>query len=242
MHGTHRVPQQASWIHGLYRFPPLLFGVRSAICRVQLFFLQFYKNREDVDFLRSIYRSHRCLIQPTEAYTLLQVARMQSSLEGDMAEVGVYEGASAAIICHAKGRRHFFGFDTFEGLPADGEERQYGNATFFRKGMFSADREKAEQSLRPFQGVTLVEGRFPQSAVALGALNGRKFSLVHLDADLEQSTRDGLQFFWERMTEGGIIIVHDSNAQGVAKVLREFMERVRPRHCDLYATQTVIFK
>ena len=34
-----------------------------------------------------------------------------------MAEVGVYQGVSAKLICEAKGDKELHLFDTFEGLP-----------------------------------------------------------------------------------------------------------------------------
>ena len=34
-----------------------------------------------------------------------------------MAEVGVYQGVSAKLICEAKGDKELHVFDTFEGLP-----------------------------------------------------------------------------------------------------------------------------
>ena len=239
-----RIPRQkqAVWADLLYRCKPVLFWLRSLLCKVQLFFLEFYKHPDDAAFLTTVYRSRRCMIQPFEAYALLKLARMQSELEGDMAEIGVYEGASAHIICHAKGQRHFFGFDTFEGLPEDGEAHEYRHIAFYRKGMFVADFERARSVLHPFANVTLVKGVFPASALSLDALRGRMFSFVHIDADLYTSTKDGLAFFWERMVPGGMIIVHDSNAQGIVRALRGFIDTHHPKHFDLYASQTVFIK
>ena len=37
----------------------------------------------------------------------------------------------------------------------------------------------------------------------------RKFALVHIDVDLHAPTRDSLEFFYPRMSEGGVIIVDD---------------------------------
>ncbi len=42
-------------------------------------------------------------------------------IKGELAEVGVYKGGSAKLICEAKGNSILHLFDTFEGLPNVGE-------------------------------------------------------------------------------------------------------------------------
>lgn len=230
------------WLSLLYRCRPVFLLLRSAVYRGQLFFLRFYKDADDVAFLADAARRHGCWIQPFEAYTLLSIARMQSEREGAMAELGIYRGGSARIICRAKGSRPFFGFDTFAGLPADGEACDYGSTAFFKKGMFAAREEEARRALEEYAHVTLVKGVFPQSAQALPALRDVLFSLVHIDADLYASIREGLEYFWDRMVPGGMIVVHDTNAAGVGRALRDFRESRHPRTFELYASQTVFIK
>ena len=42
-------------------------------------------------------------------------------------------------------------------------------------------------------------------------LEGERFALVSLDADLEESTLAGLRFFLPRMSAGGYLLLHDWN-------------------------------
>jgi hypothetical protein len=44
--------------------------------------------------------------------------------------------------------------------------------------------------------------RFPEVA-------DRRFAFVHIDVDLEQPTRDSIEFFYPRMNKGGIILCDD---------------------------------
>jgi O-methyltransferase len=73
-----------------------------------------------------------------------------------------------------------------------------------------------------FPNVIFKRGFFPDTAEGL---ESQKFCFVYLDADLYQSTKDGLDFFYPRMVPGGIIMFDDygtSNWPGVEKAVREF--------------------
>ncbi len=40
-------------------------------------------------------------------------------------------------------------------------------------------------------------------------LEERTFRFVHLDCDLYQPIKEGLEIFWPRLVEGGAVLVHD---------------------------------
>lgn len=203
----------------IYRVPLVMPAILFFLHRVQYALLSFYKDPADVRLVRQAARERRMLLHPQEAFTLLALARMQSALEGDMAEVGVYQGASAKLICTAKGPRTFWGFDTFEGLQDVSDEDKHWGASYFKSGQFSAAQQDVSDYLAPFGNVRLVRGYFPESA---GEAAERRFSFVHLDVDTYASTLASLRFFWPRLVQGGIMITHDSHAQGVAKAIAEF--------------------
>ena len=57
-------------------------------------------------------------------------------------------------------------------------------------------------------------------------VSDRKFSFVHIDVDLYQPTRDTLDFFYERVSPGGVIVCDDYGSvlcPGARKALDEFM-------------------
>jgi len=60
--------------------------------------------------------------------------------------------------------------------------------------------------------VHLHAGVFPDTA---RGLEDERFSFVHLDLDLEPSTRDALEFFHPRLLPGGIIVADDYADPGV---------------------------
>ena len=78
--------------------------------------LSFYKERKVVDLIKNIKNDVNFAFFPYEAYMLYSIAKSQRELDGDMAEVGVYQGGSARLISEVKGDRKLFLFDTFIGL------------------------------------------------------------------------------------------------------------------------------
>ena len=81
-------------------------------------------------------------------------------------------------------------------------------------------------SLQDFVGksalVKLIPGYFPESTESINPDN--QYALVHLDADLYNPQISGLEYFYPRMTQGGVIIIHDCNNEftGSKKALDEF--------------------
>jgi len=157
------------------------------------------------------------LLEDIEAYHIFMAARRTQKVPGDIAEVGVYRGGSAKIICAAKGNRPLHLFDTFEGLPRVDEI----DAVWpFYEGKFAAPFEEVKKYLADEPNVFLYKGLFPETA---GPVRERRFSLVNLDVDTYESTKQCLQFFYLRMNPGGIIISHDYlTAPGVTKAVDEF--------------------
>lgn len=56
-----------------------------------------------------------------------------------------------------------------------------------------------------------------------------EFCFVNLNMDLYKPTLEGLKFFWTKMVNGGIILVHDyfsKGYEGVNKAVEEFLQEV----------------
>ncbi len=174
--------------------------------------------------LRKIRSETDLLLEDIEAYHIYMAVRQTRKVPGDIAEVGVYRGGSAKIICAAKGERQLHLFDTFEGLPKVDEV----DAVWpFYEGKFAASFEDVRKYLNNESNVFFYKGIFPDTS---GPVTDQTFSLVNLDVDTYESTKQCLRFFYSRMSPGGIIISHDYlTAPGVRKAFDEFfMDKVEP--------------
>lgn len=150
---------------------------------------------------------------------IIEAIEEVKNIPGDLAEVGVAEGGSAAVICEAKKEKTVHLFDTFEGLPELGEEDK-GSA--FIKGQYFAEYLRVKKFFKQYSNVYIYKGLFPKSGEAI---EDKKFSFVHLDVDLYKSTYDCLNFFWPRMNIGGILISHDYQTEpGVKKAFDDYFQ------------------
>jgi O-methyltransferase len=156
-------------------------------------------------------------------WMLGQLTRLVAGVPGDTAECGVFEGAGSWLICqsvaaHTAPRTHYV-FDSFEGLSAPSTE----DGTAWAKGNLSCGIDIVKRNLSPFERVELHKGWIPQAFEGVGAAT---FAFVHIDVDLYEPTRDSMQFFYERMSSGGIIICDDygfTTCPGATKAVDEFL-------------------
>ena len=155
------------------------------------------------------------LMSNIEAAQIYKTARALSCVPGDMAEVGVYRAASSRLIREAEPSKPLHLFDTFEGLPAPS-----GKDDAFYEGLYRSSLEDVQAYLKPYKNLHFYKGLFPETA---GPVFDRKFSFVHLDVDLYESTLSALAFFWPRLAPGGAILSHDySTSPGVYRAFQEF--------------------
>jgi hypothetical protein len=224
----------------LYKAPFVHRFLESLLYRFQLRLLHFYEDDATCMLIRSVYRERRILVQPFEALLVYRLAAMRSRSPGAMAELGVAGGGTAKLICSAAGDKHFFGFDTFTGLPTPQNKDRHWGVRFFREHQFAVDEESVRKYLAPFSNVLLLRGVFPESAKDV---QDETFGFVHLDADLYESTREGLRFFWPKMTSGGVILIHDAHVEGVQLAITEFIGQHSIHSCfKAVCSQFVILK
>ncbi len=170
---------------------------------------------DDYTLIHRVVAETDMLLLLDEAYQVLSCCRATGKALGDIAEVGVYKGGSARLMCEARGKRTLYLFDTFAGLP---------NTDFldarFAGGQYAASFEAVRNYLAAFPDVHIYKGLFPQTG---GPIQDKRFSFVHLDVDLYQPTRSSLEFFYPRLNSGGMFLIHDYLwADGVRKAVQEF--------------------
>ncbi|HEU0300642.1 MAG TPA: TylF/MycF/NovP-related O-methyltransferase [Longimicrobium sp.] len=163
------------------------------------------------------------LVQDAAALQIVACVRAVRALGGTMAEAGVFAGGTARLICAEKGDAPLRLFDVFETLQAPEPPAGSGRAAELRGhfGAVHAPRAGVERLLAPYPAVHLHAGIFPDTA---RGLEGERFSFVHIDLDLEPSTRDALEFFHPRLLPGGIIIGDDYHDPGVRRAFEAYFQ------------------
>mgnify|MGYP002626002324 CR=1 FL=1 len=148
----------------------------------------------------------------------------ERKISGEVAELGVYRGNFAAEINRIFPDKKIYLFDTFTGF----DEKDLQDAE--PKMNFSNTSVNLVKKSLPYPSqAVFVVGHFPESLSSCQILP-EIFSLVSLDADLYAPTLSGLEYFYPRLTVGGVILIHDYNGlqfPGIRKAVDEFCEKMR---------------
>lgn len=211
-------------------------------CRLKM--LKHHAVEEDRRFwdLYTAALNENAVVQPFEDYfNLYQLVLKTNKVPGAIAELGVYRGGSARLIASLKGDRELHLFDTFAGMP----EVNAVADPHHRTGDFAGSwLEEVKRYLGAYDRIFFYQGFFPDSAKEL-AKTPIRFSLVHLDVDIYESTRAGLEFFYPRTVKGGIIVSHDYRSlrcPGVKKAIDEFFADKPEPVIELWKTQCLVVK
>lgn len=142
--------------------------------------------------------------------------REVANLEGDAAEIGVYEGDSAVLIKSELPDCTLHLFDTFNGMPKSMiSEGDYHRECDFKTTSVEKVKKRLTGKYEIHAGV------FPDTAAGLKP----KLKFVHVDCDLYLSTKAALTWAWENLVPGGVIIDDDYGFLPNAKrAVTEFME------------------
>jgi hypothetical protein len=172
--------------------------------------------KEDLVLVRQTRALVPLLVQDAAALGIIACVRAAARLGGAMAEAGVFAGGTARLICAAKGAATLHLFDVFDAFQTDGDATaRSGRDTELRRRFGTVPPlAPVEYLLASFSAVRFHPGVFPESARGLEA---ERFSFVHVDLDLEPSTRDALAFFHPRLVPGGILLGDDYQDQGVRR-------------------------
>lgn len=170
--------------------------------------------RKSLEAVLSSYHRVASATTPLECCEIFQAIRAVEKIEGDIAEAGVFRGGTAQLMLSSSSK-HLHLFDTFEGLPHS--ENQY------EVGKFSGSVADVRKNLHEHTDrIEFHPGLFPASAVGFEHL---RFSFVHLDLDLYDSTLGALAWFWPRISVGGILLSHDFPlSAGVVRAFHEFFD------------------
>ncbi len=137
---------------------------------------------------------------------------LENDIPGDFVEVGVYRGYTAKLIHKYVPERKLYLFDTFSGFNKRGidtEKIKTGN-NISSMQFTDTSVDIVTNYIEPNNNVFFFPGYFPENMPA--NFERMKFALVHLDADLYDPIINSLRVFYENMSTGGIIIIHDYNA------------------------------
>jgi hypothetical protein len=185
--------------------------------------------------------------------TISKYTSLAADLDGDFAEVGVAKGATfhrLARIASEQGKAAH-AIDSFVGMAPPGEHDRKGKEPGAHlEGKFSVGgaegfAELMTQRGLPRESYQLWEGFIPQVFASIPA--DTRFSMVILDVDHYQPTRESLQWLWPRLVSGGYLLLDDCSFSTMdresTRAIKEFLSSANGFWItDYYNNQLVLRK
>jgi len=181
--------------------------------------------------------------------TFLECLKKVTHLVGDIAEIGAFECGN--VLCalnfmSANGfpEKNYYVFDSFEGF---GDLSSNDPTESSKKGdyVLETSLQRIQDSLQMFPQTRITKGFVPSTFPSVP--KDAKFSLVFYDADLYQPALDTFDFFWDKIVDGGFLIIHDYECEpggfkGVSKATEEFFAGKKVCLHSFYENTMVIIR
>jgi hypothetical protein len=156
-------------------------------------------------------------------------------LPGDVVELGVFKGGSflqfAAFreLLENENSRKIIGFDIFGEFPISKNE---GDRKFRDKWIKETEndyltRDEIQKSLdlKRINNTELVKGDIAETVPKyVDSHPFLKISLLHIDVDIYEPSVVGLEYLYEKVVRGGIIILDDYGVAGETNAVDEFFK------------------
>lgn len=194
---------------------------------------------------------------------------VENNIEGDIIECGVAMAGNfatmilGAISVEGGRNRKFWGFDSFEGIQLAGKKdtQQAGigdithntdvpyESLLVSSGITSHSKQQVINNLISWNlydgiNIELVEG-WVQNTLEPNLSRIQKISILRLDMDVYHPTKYTLDLLWDKISDGGVIIIDDWALDGVRVACYEFFEEkgINPEiHTIKNSTPTYFFK
>ena len=157
------------------------------------------------------------------------------NIPGHIVEVGVYKGGSMIAMMRANKNpaRQFYLFDTYEGMTAPCEHDTDLN------GYSASDLLVRDKGVRCISSLEEVKSNISKNTrtppenihyivgdITKTTTRVEPIAILRLDTDFYESTKFELDYFYDSVSRGGIIIIDDyGHWKGCKKAVDEFLER-----------------
>lgn len=189
-----------------------------------------------------------------ETEKILELANLALNFEGDFVELGCYRGDTSLLLKRlledseksgkiAKDSKKLWLYDSFAGLPEKTrEDSSVAGDEFKKEELFVSKREVVERFKKSNLKVPIIKKGFFEDLNPETDLP-EKITFAFLDGDLYSSIKTSFALVLPKLTEKGIILVHDYNnpkLPGSAKAVDEFLSKNRNFNLKLFETLAIL--
>lgn len=178
---------------------------------------------------------------PSRGYTMIGMKRLDNlrfcvedvlerNIPGDFLEAGAWRGGATIFMrsilkAHGVTDRKVWVADSFEGLPPSNPEKYPADEGWDLSGIeeLAVDIDTVKKNFDRYglldDQVVFLKGwfkdTFPDAPI-------ESLAILRVDADLYESTMDALKYLYDKVSEGGYIIIDDYGLLPCAKAVQDF--------------------
>lgn len=184
-------------------------------------------------------------VSELETEKILEIARECLMVDGDFVELGCYRGDTSLLLAELlveksveKPVKKLWMYDSFEGLPEkSGEDFSEIGKDFQRGELAVTKREVKVRFLRAGLPVPIIKKAWFNELIEVDL--PERIAFAFLDGDLYESIRDSLRLIEDKMSKGGVIMVHDYDNLALPGVARAVDEWLRDRNIKMQKYQSL---
>lgn len=174
-------------------------------------------------------------------YTACWAAQLAKDLDGDFVEVGVNTGIFSAAICsyidfNRYADKRFYLLDTFAGFPTDLlSPEELAAKVAENAGDYFESYDLVRNTFAEYPNVVLIAGRVPDT---LPLVPSEKIAYLCIDLNAAVPERAALEYFWDKVVPGGVILLDDYAYKGHDVQRRSFDEFALSRNVRILSLPT----
>ncbi|MDO5452065.1 MAG: TylF/MycF/NovP-related O-methyltransferase [Candidatus Saccharibacteria bacterium] len=182
-------------------------------------------------------------ISAKERTILTELFGEHLEIEGDVVEFGCYRGDTSLlfqeILRTEAPKKRLWLYDSFEGLPEKTTEDVSVAGDKFRKGELAATKKGVIDKFRHagLRVPIIKKGYFEDLDAEKDV--PEKICFGFLDGDLYQSIKTSLHLCYPRLSQGGVLVVHDYNNPELPGATRAVEEFLRGHELKLQTMETL---
>lgn len=167
-------------------------------------------------------------VSENETKRILALAQKCLDVSGDYVEMGCYKGDTSLLLADiAKAsEKKLWIYDSFEGLPEKKEVDKSVMGVLFRGGELAVTKREVKQRfLRANLPVPVIKKAWFSELVENDL--PEQIAFAFLDGDFYESIKDSIKLVAPKMSDGGVMVVHDYTnpaLPGVKRAVDEWMQ------------------
>ncbi len=187
-------------------------------------------------------------------FHLLEMFKLTAGIPGAIAENGVFRGFTSYLLCHKRklevagqfSGHGFFMLDSFEGLSEPvTRDGGHSHARWKERAFTRTSVETVRDVMAEFPDATIIQGWLPGT---FDQLPEQAYRFAHIDVDIYEPTLACLEYYWPRLSPGGMILIDDYGPwpgglwPGCAVAVQEFCQTSGIPYASLDTGNAVLIK